>query len=277
MRTLLHLSDLHFGRVDETLLAPLQTFARQLAPQLVVVSGDLTQRARGIEFRHARQFLDSLPTPQIVVPGNHDVPLHNVFSRFVSPRRKYCGFIGDDLQPVFEDDEIGVIGIDTSRSLTFKSGRINEEQIASLRATFAAMPASLTRVVVSHHPFDLPESYDDDELAGRAPLAMGVFAECGVDLLLAGHLHASHAGNTSARYPDLDHAALVVQAGTAASTRGRGEANSFNVIEIEPIQITVRRFAWHKAHRQFEESGVTRFARCGARWHRMEDDCDTLF
>lgn len=269
MRTLLHLSDLHFGRVDERLLEPLRTFAQQLAPQLVVVSGDLTQRARRVEFERARRFLDSLPAPRIVVPGNHDVPLYNAIGRFISPRKKYRRLICDDLQPVYADDEIGVIGIDTSRSLTFKSGRISIDQIARARAVFDAMPASLTRVVVSHHPFDLPESYDASELVGRARLAIGVFVDCGVDLLLAGHLHASHAGDTSARYSDLDHAALVVQAGTATSTRGRGEANSFNVIDIEPARITVRRHAWQSGSLRFEEAGVVHFERRGERWQRL--------
>jgi 3',5'-cyclic AMP phosphodiesterase CpdA len=272
MRTLLHLSDLHFGRVDESLLEPLRTFAEKLAPQLVVVSGDLTQRARRIEFQQARHFLDSLPVPQIVVPGNHDVPLHNVISRFASPREKYRQLICDDLQPVFTDDEIGVIGIDTSRSLTLKNGRINTEQIARLRAAFDAMPTSLTRVVVSHHPFDLPESYAAGDLVGRARMAMEAFADCRVDLLLAGHLHASHAGDTSDRYPDHDHSTLVVQAGTATSTRGRGEPNSFNVIGIEPARITVRRYAWQRVNVRFEEACVVHFERHGKRWQRLPDD-----
>ncbi len=275
MRILLHLSDLHFGRVDETLLEPLRTFAETLAPQLVVVSGDLTQRARRVEFEQARRFLDSLPAPQIVVPGNHDVPLHNVISRFASPREKYRQFICDDLQPVYADDEIVVIGIDTSRSLTFKNGRINTDQISRMRAVFDAMPASLTRVVVSHHPFDLPESYQASELVGRARLGMAAFADCGVDLLLAGHLHASHAGDTSTRYSDRDHVALVVQAGTATSTRGRGEANAFNVIGIEPTRITVRRYAWHSIHLRFEEANVVHFGRHGTRWQRLHDAHNT--
>lgn len=276
MRTLLHLSDLHFGRVDKSLLKPLQSFAEALAPQLVVVSGDLTQRARRIEFEQAKRFLDGLPAPQLVVPGNHDVPLHNVFSRFMSPRKKYRRLISDDLQPVYADEEIGVIGIDTSRSLTFKNGRINADQTLRLRAAFDAMPAHLIRVVVSHHPFDLPESYEASDLVGRGKQAMSVFAECGVDMLLAGHLHASHAGNTSGRYPELDHGAVVVQAGTATSTRGRGEANSFNVIEIEPARIMVRRYVWEMASRRFVEDASTPFHRCKRCWQGAQDKFNAL-
>src|SRR5690349_5428709 len=103
MRTLIHLSDLHFGRVDDTLIAPLIEQVHSLRPDVVVVSGDLTQRARGREFGAARRFLDSLPKPQIIVPGNHDVPLYNVFDRFARPLKKYRRYIGEDLEPAYLD------------------------------------------------------------------------------------------------------------------------------------------------------------------------------
>ena len=269
MRTLLHLSDLHFGRVDEALLQPLRCFAERLEPDLVVISGDLTQRARTAQFKQARQFLDSLPQPQIVVPGNHDVPMHNVFSRFATPLRKYRQIICDDLQPAYADEEISVIGINTSRSLTFKNGRINEEQTMRLRDALDTVPSTATKIVVSHHPFDLSEQHDPRELVGRATLAMETFVDCDVDLLLAGHLHTSETGDTSARYPHEEYAALMVQAGTATSTRERGEVNSFNVLNIESAQIIVRRFGWRAASTSFEEVEVTRFEQLGRRWRRV--------
>src|SRR5450759_3359106 len=134
MRTLIHLSDLHFGRVDEAIIQPLIERINTIEPDLVVVSGDLTQRARTKQFKQARRFLDALPQPQIVVPGNHDIPLHDIFSRFMRPLQKYQRYVTNDLDPVYVDDEIAVLGINTARSLTFKDGRVNEEQIANLRA-----------------------------------------------------------------------------------------------------------------------------------------------
>jgi 3',5'-cyclic AMP phosphodiesterase CpdA len=270
MRTLLHLSDLHFGRVDADLLAPLTAFAWQLAPHVVVVSGDLTQRARSRQFRQAREFLDGLPQPRIVVPGNHDVPMHNLFSRFVRPRRKFRRYITGDPAPEYVDAEIAVLGLDTSRSLTIKDGRVNARQLALVSSRLDALPARTVRVVVSHHPFDLPARYRDDELVGRAPLAMQAFARSGVDLLLAGHLHVGHAGDTAARYPIGDYAALVVQAGTATSTRVRGEANSFNVIRIDAPCIEVERFVWQPGRRLFERTTVERFARGSRGWRRID-------
>jgi 3',5'-cyclic AMP phosphodiesterase CpdA len=270
MRTLLHLSDLHFGRIDASLLDPLCAFARELAPDLVVVSGDLTQRARTKQFKQARHFLDILPRPQIVVPGNHDVPLHNVISRFVRPLEKFRRIITRDVLPTYVDEEIAVIGIDTSRSLTFKGGRINKRQIESVFAAFDAAHAGLIKIVVSHHPFDLPDTTHTRDLVGRAPLAMESFARSGVDLLLAGHLHTSQVGNTSARYPTENYAALVVQAGTATSTRARGESNSFNVIRITSSRIDIERFQWQPKTETFAAVLLTRYERLGRMWQRVD-------
>ncbi|MFZ4876757.1 metallophosphoesterase family protein [Janthinobacterium sp. Mn2066] len=266
MRTIVHLSDLHFGRVDAALLAPLRALVERLEPDVVVVSGDLSQRARSAEFIAARHFLDSLPGPQIVVPGNHDVPLYNVFSRFLTPLRQYRQHVTHDLSPEYVDDEIAVLGINTARSLTFKDGRISHEQIAALRARLGQLPQGLTRIIVTHHPFDLPPNFNLKDLVDRAPLALAMFAECGVDLLLAGHLHASVAGNTAERYKIDGYAALMVQAGTATSTRGRGESNSFNVLRIDSSCIRVERYSWNDESRDFEKVSTEAFARSGGVW-----------
>ena len=266
MRTLVHLSDLHFGRVDDELLAPLRELIERIAPDVVVVSGDLTQRAKSEEFEAARAYLDTLPGPQIIVPGNHDISLYNVFRRFLQPLTRYKRYITDDLEPTHIDGEIAVLGINTARSLTFKDGRVNHEQVASMRAAFAGLDPSVTRVVVTHHPFDLPQTEDDDDLVDRAPMAMQAFAEVGVDLLLAGHLHLSHAGNTADRYKIHDFAALVVQAGTATSTRGRGEVNSFNVLRIERERIEVDRYGWDIIGKQFAKMQTETFMRSANVW-----------
>ena len=244
MRTLVHLSDLHFGRVDAALLEPLTAKVHALAPHLVVVSGDLTQRAKPAQFREARAFLDGLPKPQIVVPGNHDVPLYNVFRRFFRPLHAFMRHVTSDLEPVHMDDEIAVVGVNTARSAVFKGGRINEVQIARVRELLCPLPDRVTKIIVTHHPFDLPPGHDSRELVGRARKAMQMFARCEADILLSGHLHESHASDTRLRYKIGDFAALVVQAGTATSTRGRGEANSFNVLRVSHPQVRVERFSW---------------------------------
>lgn len=266
MRTIVHLSDLHFGHVDPAVLLPLASRVKALAPHLVVISGDLTQRAKPEEFRQARAFLETLPKPQLVVPGNHDVPLYNVFQRFFQPLTKYRRFISRELEPVHIDAEIAVVGVNTARSNVFKGGRINGEQIERVRGLICELPAEVTKMVVTHHPFDLPPGHASRQIVGRARRAMAMFARCGADILLSGHLHESHAGDTRLRYRIDDFAALVVQAGTATSTRGRGESNSFNLLRVEHPRVHIERFTWDGA--DFASSKTVSYAHGPQGWSR---------
>ena len=266
MRTIIHLSDLHFGRVDPALLGPLRDLIHSIAPSVVVISGDLTQRARSEQFEEAKAFLDTLPGPQIVVPGNHDISLYNVFRRFVKPLDRYKRYITDDLDPVYVDEEIAVVGVNTARSLTIKDGRVNKEQVAKIREQLAGLDPKITRIVVTHHPFDLPTTFEEEDLVDRAPMAMEVFAECGVDVLLAGHMHVSHAASTASRYQIDAYAALVVQAGTATSTRGRGEVNSFNLLRVEHERVEVDRYGWDMLTNTFRVIVTEKFLRSGNVW-----------
>jgi 3',5'-cyclic AMP phosphodiesterase CpdA len=269
MRRLIHLSDLHFGRIDSKLLDPLVRQVHEAKPHLVVVSGDLTQRAKSHQFREARAFLERLPRPQLVVPGNHDVPLWNVFMRFARPLARYRRYITADDGPFHSDEEIAVVGLNTARSLVIKGGRVNEEQLDALRQKFKSTGEHVTRVVATHHPFDLPSDQDKDDLAGRAKLAMQVFAECRTDLLLAGHMHEGDVDNTAERYHIEGYSAVVVHAGSATSTRTRGALNSFNLIDIEPSCIVVTRRDWDAGAGDFRDAEVDRFERRGEEWLRV--------
>ncbi|HET7730860.1 MAG TPA: metallophosphoesterase family protein [Usitatibacter sp.] len=253
MRLVVHLSDLHFGKVDASLLEPLRRRIRALDPQVLVVSGDLTQRAKTRQFREARAFLDTLPGVPIVVPGNHDVPLYDVFRRFLAPLARYKRIIGADLEPSYVDEEIAVVGVNTARSLVFKGGRINEEQVERIRSRLCRLPEAMTKIVVSHHPFDMPDDWDEQhQVVGRAKMALQTLAACGADVLLAGHMHRSHAGQTAETVQAGGVAALLIGAGTATSTRGRGEPNAFNALRIEPRHIVVEEYAFDAAVRGFE-------------------------
>lgn len=268
MRTIVHLSDLHLGQVDLATADPLVAIVRDVAPDLVAVSGDLTQRARDRQFRQARAFLDRLPEPRIVVPGNHDVPLWNVVARFLRPLAGWRRHVSDDLAPFWRDGEIAVAGVNTARSWTWKGGRINREQVDGLVERFEPLPDDVVSVVVAHHPFDLPPGHGPRDLVGRARMAMEALAPHGVDLFLTGHLHVHHAGATAERYRVAGHSAVVVQAGTATSTRGRGEPNSFNVIRIEPAAIEIEPHLWRPDRRGFVagEAPAQRYERKNGEW-----------
>lgn len=250
-RSIVHLSDIHFGRVDVSMLDPLVSAVTEVKPDVVVVSGDLTQRARTEEFLEARAFLDRLPAPRIVVPGNHDVPLYNLYGRFIEQLGRYQRYITEDLEPAYIDNEIAVVGTNTARSFTWKGGRINFRQIACIKEKLADLDHRVVRIVVTHHPFDLPHGFKESHLVGGARMAMAHLAECGADLLLAGHMHTGVVCRTVQRYQIAGHSALVIQAGTAVSTRRRGERNSFNYLQVAPDGVRVERWCWQTETRSF--------------------------
>lgn len=270
MSTVLHLSDLHFGRIDAPLLPPLIAMASALKPNAVVISGDLTQRAREAQFRQARSFLDQLPSPRIVVPGNHDVPLYNVLARFFQPLRNYQKHITSDLEPFYSDEEVAILGLNTARSLTIKDGRISEQQIATIERRMGGIDRELTKMLVTHHPFDLPDGSHHTRVVGRALEAMEMVARCGVDVILSGHLHVSHIGHAARRFDVHGHSTLLIQAGTATSTRGRGEPNAFNVIHVDGPRLAVEQMVWDGPASAFVKRATERFEQSPAGWLRLD-------
>ena len=270
MRTIAHISDIHFGDADAVVVERLVEKVIELRPDLVVVSGDLTQRARTTQFQEARRFLDRLPPLQIVVPGNHDVPLYNVFDRFANPLTKFKKYITDDLAPEFQDDEIAVFGINTTRSWTIKGGRVNDQQVVKLEEKLNAADEVKMKMIVTHHPFDLPEGFDEDDIVGRAREVMPRLVACGADVFLAGHLHVSHITHSARRYRlENGYSALIIQAGTAASMRERGEENSFNLLETGEHILTVKRFECSVAESGFHLATTERFKKEKRGWARI--------
>lgn len=251
MSRLVHLSDLHFGAHDPVIVSAVERYVDFARPDLVVVSGDLTQRARTEQFEEACRFLERLREAGhevLAVPGNHDVPLYDVLRRFLSPLTRYRRFIDETLCPVHLIKGATVVGINTARSFTIKDGRINSEQVEFVRASFARSDPSLARILVTHHPlFALPVDASGalGRAVGRQELALDAIDRFGVDLLLAGHNHRAsthHARDLVTRAGG----ALVIQAGTATSVRTRDEEQSFNLIEIADGVVTVALLSWVK-------------------------------
>jgi 3',5'-cyclic AMP phosphodiesterase CpdA len=264
MRTIAHVSDLHFGREDPRAVEALLRDLDALAPSLVAVSGDLTQRARVREFAKARAFLARVRFPLLVVPGNHDVPLFDLLRRFARPLARYRRYVSPELEPLYVDDELVVVGISTARSLTWKGGRISREQMERVRRLLCAPDPEKLHVLVAHHPFTPPDLTPGQRVVGRARAALAAFGSCGLDLILTGHLHRGFAGHFQTPGHTVTRSVLALHAGSAVSRRLRGDANSYNLVRARGrrLEIELRTFTADR----FEAVKTTRFTKTGEGW-----------
>jgi len=261
---ILHISDLHFGppyvpKVGESLLR----IAAKLKIDAIVVSGDLTQRAKRDQFAAARAFLDQLPDrPTIVVPGNHDVPLFRVRERLTNPHQLYCEYISPQLNTVMTVDGAVFIGLDSTAPRTsITNGRLHPGQLEFCEQGFANAPPDAVRIVVAHHHFAPAPDYLRDQTMPQAKRAMARFIDLGVEMILGGHLHRAYIGNSLDFYPGnhRDRGVVIVQCGTTTSRRGRGrerEKNSFNLISIDQHMFHITHYLYFD-----EEQGFAPFSR----------------
>jgi 3',5'-cyclic AMP phosphodiesterase CpdA len=267
MRRVVHISDLHFGRARPELLDPLVDCIAEAAPDLVIVSGDFTQRARQAQFKAARGFLDRLTAPWLAVPGNHDVPLYNLPVRLLHPYRGYRRWISNDLEPLFSDDEIAVVAVNTVDPRAWQRGKIGKSAIRRARARLGPPDPSRMRIVVVHHPFShLPN--EPKELMDGAEEGIAALTEARVDIVLSGHLHAWRVEPVATRLEG-SHT-IQVQAGTGLSTRQRGEENDFNLLTINGTRLIVERFAAADNEPAFVPVAKRSFARVNDQWVSAE-------
>jgi len=228
-----HISDPHFGTERLQVMGELCRTLRALAPELVVLSGDITQRARRSQFTAAGAFLRTLaPLPVLAVPGNHDIPLFNLLARFCWPYRGYQRVFGEDLAPDLGIRGVRFFGFNTAPYWRHKHGELEPQ--AAARRLAADDSACPLRVAVLHHPLDCRSRSDDSNLLRPAPDVVEIFASHGVDLVLGGHIHDPYAAASSERYPQTSPALVIALAGTCVSTRTRVRApNSFNLITLD--------------------------------------------
>lgn len=248
MLTILHISDLHFGpcylpEVGEALLHT----AAAIDPDIIVVSGDFTLRAKREQFADARTFLDRLPRkPIVVTPGNHDIPLYRVFERIFSPVALYREYISDELDTVLYRDDAVIVSLDSTSPLrSITNGRLSRRQLDLAADAFRAAPEGATRIVVTHHNLAPAPDFEGGSVMHRAPWILERLSAMGVDLVLSGHLHRAYSASSLDLYEKHPpgHGLRIVQAGTATSSRGRGrerKRNSFNLVRIgrDSIHVT---------------------------------------
>ena len=271
MARIAHLSDIHFGANDPEIVSATLAWLDDHRPDLVVISGDLTQRAREKQFAAAADYIgkmEAMGLQVLVVPGNHDVPLYDVFRRFLAPLERYKRHIGQELCPFFENDDVAVLGINTARSLTFSDGRVNREQMDMIRTRFADVAERKTRILVTHHPiFRIPlgEGGELAEAAGRHQDAVKAMTDAGVHIALAGHYHQTYA-EAASKMVETAGGALVIQAGTATSTRLRNdEPQSFNWLHVNARdEIEMQVMFWDG--KSFQRGNETRFDHNNGAW-----------
>lgn len=239
-----HLSDIHFGSEADGSAADLAQALNAASYDLVVLSGDLTMGARHGEFAAARAFMEALAAPTLAVPGNHDITPYRLAERFLAPYRRWHAHISPVIEPQWSNKDVAVVGINTARRVRFgldwSLGALSGHQLAALPARFEGTDTPV-RIIVAHHPF-LPDTAPDLHPRSRimvrgAKRALAAFADLRVDLVLAGHLHHTYAAHHTP--PAGGHTVTIIQAGTALSSRVRGEPHSFNHIEMDESGTTV--------------------------------------
>jgi 3',5'-cyclic AMP phosphodiesterase CpdA len=274
MVTILHISDLHFGppfvpHVGEAV----QRAAVELTPDIIVASGDFTQRAKQEQFAEARAFLDRLPdVPLVVVPGNHDVPLYRIVERLLDPYRWYRQYIAPELDTVYALDGAFIVALNSTaprRAIT--NGRVDDAQLDFCARAFASAPPGVAHIVVAHHHFAPAPDYVGGQVMPRARRAIDRFADMGVELILGGHLHRAYIGNSLDTYPgrDREHGITIVQSGTTTSRRGRvreSEKNSFNLIRIGEERLRITHYMYFDDLLGFAPVSRHIFPRHGRNW-----------
>ena len=230
MSVLLHLSDSHFGTEQAPVMEALAALAQQQQqqqPDLVVLSGDITQRAKGSQFNAARAFTERLGAPLLALPGNHDIPLFDLRQRIFDPYARHRKAFGNLLEPTHVSHELLVQCVNTTRWYRHKGGTVSSAQIERVVSRLRTAQPSQLRVVVVHHPIAVLRATERHNLLHGHADAQKRWARAGCDVVLGGHIHLPYVMELAG----LARPMWAVQAGTAVSSRVRtGVANSVNVL-----------------------------------------------
>ena len=257
MRKILHLSDVHFGPPHRPDVArAVHELAERREPDLVVISGDLTQRARSEQFQAARRWVDQFAAPTLSVPGNHDVPMYRVHERVFSPYGAYRKYFSEVLEPEYRDPEICVFGVNSAHGWTVKEGRIRRARLRKLEEQLASTPAGAARIVVVHHQLVPAPRFGEQRVLRNAFETVDLLSRGGADLVLSGHLHQAFLADSEAFYPAGRRNVPILHSGTSTSSRGRGwerGQNTCNWVELDEAEIRIEHLFWDRAASELVE------------------------
>lgn len=256
MTLLLQVSDPHFGTEQSPVVHALERLAHALRPDVLLLSGDITQRARRSQFRRARAFVERLRVPAVVaIPGNHDIPLFNLAARLFWPYANHRRAFGRDLEPEFGDDDVLVLAVNTTRWYRHVDGEVSAAQIERVAQRLVQARPALWRIVVVHQPVAVTRATDQHNVLHGHEAAVRRWAAAGADLVVGGHIHLPFVLPLHNHWTGLQRALWVVQAGTAVSSRVRAAVgNSVNVLRVTamPRHGVVERWDHIAASERFE-------------------------
>ncbi len=235
MKTVLHISDPHFGTERPLVVKALERLAHTQPFDLLILSGDITQRARTVEFKAARAFVDRLGIPsRLVIAGNHDIPLFDVATRIFLPYSRYCRSFGSELEPIHDTSDLLVIGVRTTRRYRHIEGEVSRAQIERVAQRLQQAGKNQLRLVVTHQPVHVTHEVDREHLLRGHQNAISSWAKAGADLIMGGHIHRPFICALHERIAGLPRHVWAVQAGTAVSSRIRHDSNnSVNLIRYD--------------------------------------------
>ncbi|QVW26073.1 metallophosphoesterase [Pseudomonas hormoni] len=261
MTSLLHISDTHFGTEQPPVMQAFETHVKAHGADLVLFTGDITQRARREQFASAQAFIKRIKdygVPQVLtIPGNHDIPMYNLLARIFSPYGNYRRYIDSNLAPIFENDDALIIGLNTTHPTRRKAGKVTARQVEEVAERLQKCDPQKLRIVVAHQPFGSIVASDRRNLQIGARAALERWASSGLDLVMGGHIHLPYVLALSTQYAGLSKEIWGVQAGTTLSSRIRGNSpNSFNRLYLDKRtrQVAIERWEYSDSRAAFERS-----------------------
>ena len=261
MIKLAHLSDLHFGRERPEVVEGLLASLAEQQPETVIISGDLTQRARKVEYAAAEKFLDRIDVNCLTIPGNHDISAFNLLERFFYPWEKWQQNFDHALEPELDMPEALLLGVNTTRRwgslLDWSRGRISHQQIDHSLSRFQAEPSDKLRILVAHHPFWLPADQVHRGEIGNRDAALTALGNGPLDMIVSGHLHLA--------FSQVQSGIIISHAGSSTSDRlPQDQPNSYKIIRGDRTAIDISLLVWDGG--TFSCKNVDRFVRRGKGW-----------